>query len=142
MRRVGKMPVPVKVRALFVMPALRDERQAGSHTGCARRVATAGQRAAGNAAEPVAGRDPRLREADCRARREDSIPGAQVAEAAEQLRGEIAELKAQGESDWIGFRLQLAGVRNVKAALVVALRACPTQAQSRTRARRSSTGAR
>ena len=47
---------------------------------------------------------------------------AQVAEAAkndetaEQLRGEIAELKAQGESDRIDFRLQLAGVRNVKAA--------------------------
>ena len=41
---------------------------------------------------------------------------AQSAETAEQLRGEIAELKAQGESDRIDFRLQLAGVRNVKAA--------------------------
>lgn len=47
---------------------------------------------------------------------------AQVAEAAknvettEQLRGEIAELKAQGESDRIDFKLQLASVRNVKAA--------------------------
>ena len=41
---------------------------------------------------------------------------AKNAEAAEQLRGEIAELKAQGESDRIDFRLQLAGVRNVKAA--------------------------
>ncbi len=47
---------------------------------------------------------------------------AQVAEAAkntetaEQLRGEIAELKTQGESDRIDFKLQLAGVRNVKAA--------------------------
>ena len=29
---------------------------------------------------------------------------------------QIAELKAQGESDRIDFRLQLAGVRNVKAA--------------------------
>jgi hypothetical protein len=38
------------------------------------------------------------------------------AETAESLRGEIAELKAQGESDRIDFRLQLAGVRNVKAA--------------------------
>lgn len=38
------------------------------------------------------------------------------AETAEQLRGEIAELKAQGESDRIDFKLQLAGVRNVKAA--------------------------
>ena len=47
---------------------------------------------------------------------------AQVAEAAknadtaEQLRGEIAELKAQGKSDRIDFKLQLAGVRNMKAA--------------------------
>lgn len=47
---------------------------------------------------------------------------AQVAEAAknvetaEQLRSQIAELKAQGESDRIDFKLQLAGVRNVKAA--------------------------
>ena len=44
---------------------------------------------------------------------------AKNAETAEQLRGEIAELKAQGESDRIDFRLQLAGVRNVKAARVL-----------------------
>ena len=44
---------------------------------------------------------------------------AQSAETAEQLRGEIAELKAQGESDRIDFRLQLAGVRNVKAARAI-----------------------
>ena len=36
---------------------------------------------------------------------------AKNAETAEQLRGEIAELKAQGESDRIDFKLQLAGVR-------------------------------
>ena len=41
---------------------------------------------------------------------------AKNAETAEQLRAEIAELKAQGESDRIDFKLQLAGVRNVKAA--------------------------
>jgi len=41
---------------------------------------------------------------------------AKNAETAEQLRGEIAELKAQGESDRIDFKLQLAGIRNVKAA--------------------------
>ncbi len=39
---------------------------------------------------------------------------AQVAEAAKNA--ETAELKAQGESDRIDFKLQLAGVRNVKAA--------------------------
>ncbi len=44
---------------------------------------------------------------------------AKNAETAEQLRGEIAELRAQGESDRIDFRLQLAGVRNVKAARAV-----------------------
>jgi len=41
---------------------------------------------------------------------------AKNAETAEQLRGEIAGLKAQGESNRIDFKLQLAGVRNVKAA--------------------------
>lgn len=50
---------------------------------------------------------------------------AQVAEAAknaetsERLRSEIAGLKAQGESDRIDFKLQLAGVRNVKVAHAV-----------------------
>lgn len=44
---------------------------------------------------------------------------AKNAETAERLRSEIAELKAQGESDRIDFRLQLAGVRNVKAARAV-----------------------
>lgn len=44
---------------------------------------------------------------------------AKNAEAAEALRGEIAELKAQGESDRIDFKLQLAGVRNIKAARTV-----------------------
>ncbi len=44
---------------------------------------------------------------------------AKNAETAERLRGEIAKLKAQGESDRIDFKLQLAGVRNVKAARAV-----------------------
>lgn len=50
---------------------------------------------------------------------------AQVAEAAksadtpEGLRAQIAELKAQGESDRIDFRLRLAGARNLKAARAV-----------------------
>lgn len=41
---------------------------------------------------------------------------AKNAETAELLRGEIIELKAQGESGRIDFKLQLAGVRNVKTA--------------------------
>lgn len=44
---------------------------------------------------------------------------ARNAETAEQLRNQIAELKAQGESNRIDFKLQLAGVRNVKAARAV-----------------------
>lgn len=44
---------------------------------------------------------------------------AKSAEAADTLRNEIAELKAQGESDRIDFQLQLAGVRNIKAARAV-----------------------
>lgn len=44
---------------------------------------------------------------------------AKNAEAADTLRSEIAELKAQGKSDRIDFKLQLAGVRNIKAARAV-----------------------
>lgn len=47
------------------------------------------------------------------------VEAAKNAETAEQLRDEIAELKAQGESDRIDFKLQLAVVRNVKAARAV-----------------------
>lgn len=50
---------------------------------------------------------------------------AQVAEAtkstqtADELRSQIAELKAQGESDRVDFQLRLAGARNLKAARTV-----------------------
>lgn len=44
---------------------------------------------------------------------------AKNAETSERLRSEIAELKAQGESDRIDFKLQLAGVRNAKAARAI-----------------------
>ena len=44
---------------------------------------------------------------------------AKNAETAERLRGEIAELKVQGESDRIDFKLQLAGCHNVKAARAI-----------------------
>ena len=47
------------------------------------------------------------------------VEAAKNAETAEQLRNQIAELKAQGESDRIDIKLQLAGVRNVKAARAV-----------------------
>ena len=44
---------------------------------------------------------------------------AKSAEAADALRGEIAELKAQGEDQRVEFELKLAGCRNVKAARAV-----------------------
>lgn len=44
---------------------------------------------------------------------------ARSAETAEELRAQIAELRAQGESDRVDFQLRLAGVRNVKAARAV-----------------------
>lgn len=59
----------------------------------------------------IAERDGRIAELEAQV-----AEAAKSAETAEQLRGEIAELKAQGESDRIDFKLQLAGVRNVKAA--------------------------
>lgn len=59
----------------------------------------------------IADRDARIAELEGQV-----AEAAKNAETAESLRGEIAELKAQGESDRIDFRLQLAGVRNVKAA--------------------------
>lgn len=59
----------------------------------------------------IAERDARIAELEGQV-----AEAAKNAETAEQLRGEIAELKAQGESDRIDFKLQLAGVRNVKAA--------------------------
>ena len=59
----------------------------------------------------IAERDGRIAELEAQV-----AEAAKNAETAEKLRGEIAELKAQGESDRIDFKLQLAGVRNVKAA--------------------------
>lgn len=41
---------------------------------------------------------------------------AQTAESAERLRAEMDELRRKGDEERIGFELQLAGVRNVKAA--------------------------
>lgn len=59
----------------------------------------------------IAERDARIAELEGQV-----AEAAKTAEAAEKLRGEVAEVKAQSESDRIDFRLQLASVRNVKAA--------------------------
>ncbi|MBR3313701.1 MAG: hypothetical protein IKG18_06145 [Atopobiaceae bacterium] len=59
----------------------------------------------------LAGRDARIAELEGQV-----AEATKNAETAEQLRGEIASVKAQAESDRLDFKLQLAGVRNVKAA--------------------------
>ena len=59
----------------------------------------------------IAERDARIAELEGQV-----VEAAKTAEAAEKLRGEGAEVKAQAESDRIDFKLQLADVRNVKAA--------------------------
>ena len=59
----------------------------------------------------LAERDKRIAEPEAQV-----ADAAKTAEAAEALKRDIAELKAQGESERIDFKLQLAGVRNVKAA--------------------------
>lgn len=59
----------------------------------------------------IADRDARIAELEGQV-----AEAAKTAEAAEKLRGEVAEVKAQAESDRIDFKLQLVGVRNVKAA--------------------------
>lgn len=62
----------------------------------------------------IAERDERIKELEAQVAK-----AAESAEAAEKLRGEIEELKAQGENDRIDFKLQLAGCRNVKAARAI-----------------------
>lgn len=62
----------------------------------------------------ISERDARIAELEAQV-----AEAAKTAEAAEALRGEIAELRAQGESDRIDFKLQLAGCRNVKAARAI-----------------------
>ncbi len=59
-----------------------------------------------------------LRERDARiAELEGEIAeAAKTAESAEKLRKEMDELRRQGEEQRIGFELQMAGARNVKAA--------------------------
>ena len=62
----------------------------------------------------IAERDTRIAELEGQV-----ADAAKNAETAKALRDEIAELKAQGESDRIDFKLQLAGCCNVKAARAV-----------------------
>ena len=62
----------------------------------------------------IAERDKRIKALEAQV-----AEAAKTAETAEQLKSQIEELKAQGESDRIEFELRLAGCRNVKAARAV-----------------------
>lgn len=128
------MPVPVKVRALFVSARLTRRKAGRDMDGEANGNQEATQSAQDQAQQQGQEQQETQQQGQSQvetpnyekqiAERDEKIASleAQVAEAAknaetaEQLRGEIAELKAQGESDRIDFKLQLAGVRNAKAA--------------------------
>lgn len=70
------------------------------------------------AAQARADYETALKERDARiAELEDEIAeAAKTAEGAEKLRAEMDELRRRGDEERVGFELQLAGARNVKAA--------------------------
>lgn len=70
------------------------------------------------AAKARADYEAALKERDARiAELEGKIAqAAKTAESAEKLRAEMDELRRQGDEQRVGFELQLAGARNVKAA--------------------------
>ena len=145
------MPVPVKVQALFVSVRL-DRRKAGRNMvgetnggleatqGAENQAQQQGQeqqetqrqhqsQVGGNETDyekQIAERDEKIASLEAQV-----AEAAKNAETAEQLRGEIAELKVQGESDRIDFKLQLAGVRNVKAARALLATTTTTWTSSR-----------
>ena len=59
----------------------------------------------------LAERDARIAELEG-----EIVEAARIAEGAEALRKEMDELRRRGDEERVGFELQLAGVRNVKAA--------------------------
>lgn len=72
----------------------------------------------GDAAKARADYKAALRERDARIEELEGeiAEAAKTAESAEKLRAEMDELKRQGDEQRVGFELQLAGARNVKAA--------------------------
>lgn len=97
------------------------EPQAQGHEAAAQQVqVTDGAGGAGgdDAAKARADYEAALKERDARiAELEGEIAdAAKTAENAEALRKEMDELRRQGEEQRVGFELQMAGARNVKAA--------------------------
>ncbi len=92
----------------------QDQAQEQQQKGTQGTQEMTGNKAGADWETQIADRDARIAELEGQV-----AEAAKNAETAESLRGEIAELKAQGESDRIDFKLQLAGVRNVKAARAI-----------------------
>lgn len=104
-----------------------DEGAAQQAQGASTQVSGSGDAAAGGGATPKVNDDiakaredyeTALKERDARiAELEDEIAeAAKTAEGAEKLRAEMDELRRRGDEERVGFELQLAGARNVKAA--------------------------
>jgi uncharacterized coiled-coil protein SlyX len=87
------------------------ERQVSGGSGGSGGNDAGGASGAADYEKAIGERDARIAELEAQA--------VKSAETAEELRQQIAELKAQGESDRVDFQLRLAGVRNVKAARAV-----------------------
>ena len=98
------MPVPVKVRALFVSARLTRRKAGRNMDG----ETNGGQEATQGAQDASQQQGQEQQETQ---RGQSQLGGSE-----NDYEKQIAELKAQGESDRIDFKLQLAGVRNVKAA--------------------------
>ena len=86
--------------------------------GEASQVQVSAAEAGGDAAKARSDYEAALKERDARiAELEGEIAeAARTAEGAEKLRAEMDELRRKGDEERVGFELQLAGARNVKAA--------------------------
>lgn len=106
---------------------LEEQGAAQQAQGASAQVSGGEDAAAGGGAAPKANDDiakaredyeAALKERDARiAELEGEIAeSAKTAEGAERLRAEMDELRRKGDEERVGFELQLAGARNVKAA--------------------------
>ena len=97
------------------------EPQAQGHEAAAQQVqVTDGAGGAGgdDAAKARANYEVALKERDAKIKELEGeiAEAAKTAESAERLRAEMDELRRKGDEERVGFGLQLAGARNVKAA--------------------------
>lgn len=91
----------------------RPRRKAGFSMGDGNDGAAAQAQVAG---EPQAQGDQAAQAAVTAGLQGEIAEAAKTAEGAEKLRAEMDELRRKGDEERVGFELQLAGVRNVKAA--------------------------